>query len=230
MAFVIPVPVCDPHFHIWDAAARPNANLGGIVDTIPEFTTARFLADAAGLDLRSAVHVETVVGQEPGGFPLDTVSETKEVLRQTPDFVGADGARKLAIVAFVHLGQEDAAAVIAAHKAAAGRAFVGVRMILNYSAEVSAGRRVGEGGRWWRGAGYSCGAMGKSDNSPPHRASLVLALSPRCRLQDPGLTWPQVGRGDYLTHGSATFDKKCVGCRHAAGARRRTVCNNPLRA
>ena len=152
MAFVIPVPVCDPHFHVWDAAARPNANLGGIVDTIPEFTTKRFLADAAGLDLRSAVHVETVVGQEPGGFPLDTVSETKEVLRQAPDFVGPDGARKLAIVAFVHLGQEDAADVIAAHKAAAGRAFVGVRMILNYSAEVGGGGLAGRARDWGWGS------------------------------------------------------------------------------
>lgn len=163
------VPVCDPHFHVWDADRRPNANLGDIVKTIPEYTVKRLVEDAKGMDLRSALHVETVVGQTEGGFKLDTVSETKEVMRQAPDA----GDRKIGVVAFVHLGQEDAAEVIAAHKAAAGSAFVGIRMIMNYSAE------------------------------------------------DAGFTWPQVSRGDYLTHGSATFDKKCVrrlpssGRRHA---------------
>lgn len=127
------VPVCDPHFHVWDAERRPNANLGDIVKTIPVYTVARLVEESKGLDLRSALHVETVVGQMEGGFKLDTVSETREVMRQAPDF---GPHRKLGVVAFVHLGQEDAAEVIAAHKAAAGSAFVGIRMIMNYSAEV----------------------------------------------------------------------------------------------
>lgn len=39
------------------------------------------------------------------------------------------------IVAFVHLAKKEAEAVIMAHQHVAGSRFVGVRMILNYSAD-----------------------------------------------------------------------------------------------
>lgn len=151
----LPVPICDPHFHVWDHPNIPNDNLGSITIELPTYSAKRYIEEAGSLDLRSAVHVETVVGQTEGGFKIDTVAETKEVMRQAPDF---GTGRKLAVSAFVHLGQDDAASVIAAHKAAAGSAFVGVRMIMNYHAT------------------------------------------------DAGFTWPQVSRGDYLTHGCKTFD------------------------
>ena len=64
----IPVPVCDPHFHVWDMAVTENENLGGIRDAYPVYSMATYAADAARLDLRSAVHVETVVGQVLGAW------------------------------------------------------------------------------------------------------------------------------------------------------------------
>ena len=128
------LPICDPHFHVWDNKTLPrNLNLGGIGEgPLAVYLSAQLLAAASQLPYVAAVHVETVVGQTPGGFAIDTVAETRFVLQDCAPAFGA--ARPLGIVAFVHLGREDAAAVLAQHLAAAREQLVGVRMILNYSA------------------------------------------------------------------------------------------------
>ncbi len=124
----------------------PNPNLGGIVDMVHPvrgeatgrlgtYTGASYAFDAQGLPLQSALHVETCVGQVDGGHKLDTVAETRFVLENGKQIVDGSSSSPipLGVVAFVHLGREDTAATIAAHRAAAGSAFRGVRMILNYS-------------------------------------------------------------------------------------------------
>ena len=132
MPMPLDLPICDPHFHIWDESSRPNPNLGGITATLPVYTAARLRSEAAQLALRSAVHVEAIVGQAPGGYVLDTVGESAAVMRQAGDLGGP-----VVLVAYVHLGRADAAETIARHREAAGAAFVGVRMIMNYHATES---------------------------------------------------------------------------------------------
>jgi predicted TIM-barrel fold metal-dependent hydrolase len=134
MPFPTALPICDPHFHVWDNVANPkNLNLGPIADgPLGVYLSATYLAAARGLPIVAAVHVETVVGQRAGGFPIDTVAETAFVLR---DCVPAFGpARALGVSAYVHLGREDAPAVLARHLEAAQERLVGVRMIQNFSA------------------------------------------------------------------------------------------------
>ena len=127
------IPICDPHFHVWDNKANiKNTNLGGIADgPLGVYLSERLLQAASGLPLVAAVHVETVVGQKAGGQVIDTVEETRFVLRDTAAF---GPARAVGVCAYVHLGREDAAAVVAAHLAAAHERLVGVRMILNFHA------------------------------------------------------------------------------------------------
>lgn len=133
MSFPSDLLICDPHFHVWDNSVTKNKNLGGIADgPLCTYLSRHYCASAAPLPLSSAVHVETVVGQD-GSFPIDTVAETRFVLADAASS-GAWGSRPVGICAFVHLGRPDAAAVIGAHFAAAGPRFVGVRMIMNYSA------------------------------------------------------------------------------------------------
>lgn len=122
----------------------------------------------AAYDVTSHVHTHpTPRRMSAGGFKLDTVAETVEVVRQTP---ALGGGRRVAIVAFVHLGQDDAEAVIAAHRAAGGDAFTGVRMILNYSETVRAWSCCGVTGPrgWW------ARAVPRSPRRPTHCKSAWL--------------------------------------------------------
>jgi hypothetical protein len=114
---------------VWDAKTTPNPNLGGIADTVlGVYTGATFKTDIGDLPFKSAVHVEAIVGQVDGGYKLDVVGETKWVMENAKMLAPI----KVGIVPFVHLGRDDAAETIAAHRALAGSAFVGVRMILNF--------------------------------------------------------------------------------------------------
>jgi len=101
--------------------------LGGISGPLPVYLPPQYAEDArslAGFSLQAAVHVETVVGQKPGGFVLDTVDETK--------FVEGSGLEvPYTIVGFVHLAREDAEAIIKQHLES--RRFVGIRMIMNFN-------------------------------------------------------------------------------------------------
>jgi predicted TIM-barrel fold metal-dependent hydrolase len=115
-------------FQFWDAVSTPNPNLGGIVDVYPQYLGKTYKDDLGKLNFVGAVHVETIVGQVEGGYVLDTVGATKFEVAQ-----GKETGFKVGIVPYIHLGREDAAEVIAQHKAVAGDAFRGIRMILNYS-------------------------------------------------------------------------------------------------
>ena len=139
-----PFAICDPHFHVWDTRAAPNPNLGACGTALPVYAIADYVAEATagGLTLDSAVHVETMVGQVDGGFKLDAVAETGRV---SADFASPSwwGGRPAAIVPFVHLGRDDAAAVLDAHVAASASVsgaprVVGIRMILSWDDEVPA--------------------------------------------------------------------------------------------
>jgi len=126
--------ICDPHFHIWDNSVTKNLNLGGIADgPLCTYLSAHYCASASSLPLSSAVHVETVVGQD-GSFNIDTVAETRFVVADTAGKGSAWRGRPVGVSAFVDLGKPNAVLVLGAHFAAAGARFVGVRMIMNYSA------------------------------------------------------------------------------------------------
>ncbi len=126
-----PIPVCDPHFHLWDLAERANPNLGDP----PPYKAADYFADMATLpdELKrvAGVHVETVVGQKEGGVVVDTVSETEWVRDQLQP---TEAEQPFGIVAYAHLARDTAAAeqTIAAHLDAAGKRLRGIRMILNH--------------------------------------------------------------------------------------------------
>ena len=131
--------VCDPHFHLWDISERPNLNLGeGTNQDLPSYRAEDYARDMStlpgGLDLSSVVHVETVVGQMEGGFPLDTVEETTWVCNQL-----APGEANLpfGVVGYVHLARDTAESeqMLDQHQEAAGGRFRGVRMILNHHPE-----------------------------------------------------------------------------------------------
>ncbi len=127
-----PIPLCDPHFHLWDLAERPNPNLG---DVMPAYRADDYAQDMSELppELRrvSGVHVETVVGQVPNGIPVDTLEETRWVRGQLEP---SAAEQPFGIVAYVHLGRDNAAAerTIEQHLAAAKGRLCGVRMILNH--------------------------------------------------------------------------------------------------
>jgi len=146
MVFPKDLSICDPHFHLWDTISSPNPNLGGIVDAPhPTNTSApklglylaeTFLADVSTLPFVAALHVETVVGQQPGGYVLDTVAETAFVSKEAARclLTSAGGPlKKYGIVAFAQLSEENAAEVIERHeKACAPGELRGIRMILNF--------------------------------------------------------------------------------------------------
>ena len=127
-----PIPLCDPHFHLWDLAERPNPNLG---DVMPAYRAADYSQDMSELPPKlqrvSGVHVETVVGQVPGGVLVDTVEETRWVRGQLEP---TSAEQPFGIVAYVHLERDIAAAerTIEQHLAAAKGRLCGVRMILNH--------------------------------------------------------------------------------------------------
>jgi predicted TIM-barrel fold metal-dependent hydrolase len=131
-----PIPLCDPHFHMWDLPRRPNPNLGP--DTaahLPTYLALDYARDMgelpAPLKLVSGVHVETLVGQMEGGFPLDTVDETRWVCAELEPTAAE---RQFGVVAYVHLARDTAAAerVIQQHIETSGGRLRGVRMILNH--------------------------------------------------------------------------------------------------
>lgn len=126
--------VCDPHFHLWNIHERPNPNLGAAVEEhLPVYLAPDYLGDMARLpeplELASSVHVETVVGQAPGGAVIDAVGETSFVCAQMKPT-----DHPIGIVGYVHLAHdvEQTAKVLDQHEAAAGGRFRGVRMILNH--------------------------------------------------------------------------------------------------
>jgi len=117
---------------VWDNVKLYNKNLGGIADgDLGVYTAARYLAEAAGINLVGGVHVETVVGQMEGGFVIDSVAETEYALSQ----LACMAPRAMGIVAFVDLAGAGVEAALDAHAAAGGSAFVGVRFITNFRAD-----------------------------------------------------------------------------------------------
>ena len=127
-----PILLCDPHFHLWDLAERPNPNLGEVMPAYRADDYARDMGELPSeLQRACGVHVETVVGQTAGGAIVDTVDETRWVRGQLEP---GEAEQPFGIVAFVNLGRDIAAAerTIEAHLAAAGDRLRGVRMILNH--------------------------------------------------------------------------------------------------
>ncbi len=129
--------IIDPHFHLWDLGEGANPNLGPDVERDrPVYLAGDYLRDMgrlpAPLELAASVHVETVVGQMEGGFPLDEVAETRFVCDQ----VGPTG-HPFAIVAYAHLARDirHTEQVLDRHLAEAGERLRGVRMILNHHPE-----------------------------------------------------------------------------------------------
>lgn len=118
------------HVQVWDVKQSANPNLGGIADTVlGTYTAAEYKRDFGDLPFKSCAHVEAIVGQIEGEYKLDIVGETAWVLKNAAQL----SPIKTAVVPFVHLGREDAEATLEGHRALAGKAFVGVRMILNYN-------------------------------------------------------------------------------------------------
>jgi predicted TIM-barrel fold metal-dependent hydrolase len=131
------IPICDPHFHVWDNVSNPkNLNLGGIADgPLGVYVTSHYMAGAGSLPIEAVVHVETVVGQD-GSFDIDSVAETRFVARDTAALANAT---RVGVVAFVDLTKsvDEVVAALDAHAAAAvaPSQFVGVRFILNFDAD-----------------------------------------------------------------------------------------------
>lgn len=128
--------MCDPHFHLWNIHERPNPNLGQMVeDRLPVYLGADYLREMgqlpAPLRLAAGVHVETVVGQKEGGFPLDSLDETEWVCAQLEP---TEAVLPFRVVAYDHLAQDPAQSerLLAQHQAVSGGRLAGVRMILNH--------------------------------------------------------------------------------------------------
>jgi predicted TIM-barrel fold metal-dependent hydrolase len=150
-----PIPLCDPHFHLWDLHNRPNLNLGEAAGhPLPVYEATDYHRDMGALPERlqlvSGVHVETIVGQMEGGALLDTVDETRWVCDQLEP---SEAQFPFGMVAYVHLSQSAAerARTLEQHIETSGGRLCGVRMILNHHPE------------------------------------------------NPGLTWPQVEHGDFMS-------------------------------
>ena len=69
------LPLCDPHFHLWDVPNRPNPNLGNNSTYLASDYRRDMDLLPAPLQRVSGLHVETVVGQMPGGAVVDSVDE-----------------------------------------------------------------------------------------------------------------------------------------------------------
>jgi len=87
---------------------------------------ADYFADAGEQKVVSAVHVETCVGQAPGGAPVDFLDESVWI-----NSLGLTIPFK--IVAYAHLARDDTAEVLAAQAAIPN--VVGIRMIMNHHPE-----------------------------------------------------------------------------------------------
>tara|TARA_Y100000588_G_scaffold320966_1_gene351857 strand:- start:5930 stop:6886 length:957 start_codon:yes stop_codon:yes gene_type:complete len=130
------LPVCDPHFHLWNIHTRPNPSLGDAVEKhLPVYHGEDYRQEVATLpdtlQIASSVHVETVVGQMEGGHVLDTVSETRWVCEQMGP---TESEHPFGIVGYVHLAHDSAHTdrLLERHIATADGRFRGVRMILNH--------------------------------------------------------------------------------------------------
>ena len=130
------LPLCDPHFHMWNLDDRPNPNLGPEAEELLRAYGAEdYDADAATLpprlNLVSRVHVETVVGQMEGGPVVDTVSESEWVCAQVEP---TQAERPSYLVAYLNLAGDPAAAerTLERHIEASSSRLRGVRMILNH--------------------------------------------------------------------------------------------------
>ena len=121
---------------MWDLVNRPNPNLGGPVgDAVPVYLVGDYDADMGtlpeGLELSSRVHVETMVGQMPGGTPLDIVDETSWVCSQLAPVAEA---HPFGVVAFVQMARDvsETERFLREHDEASAGRLCGVRMILNH--------------------------------------------------------------------------------------------------
>lgn len=130
------LPVCDPHFHLWNIDERPNPNLGEAVEErLPIYQAVDYRAEMetlpAPLKLASAVHVETVVGQMEGGARIDTMEETKWVYSQ---LAPTQAEHPFGMVAYVHLAKDtsETERLLDQHLAESNGRLRGVRMILNH--------------------------------------------------------------------------------------------------
>ena len=117
--------LCDPHFHLF----RPNPNLGKVKTYVATDYAADMEKLPAELKHVSGLHIETVVGQMPGGTVIDSVDETRWVYSQLSDLKEPFG-----IVAFVHLARPTriVESEIEEHLEIATDKLRGIRMILNY--------------------------------------------------------------------------------------------------
>ncbi len=123
------LPLCDPHFHLWDVPNRPNPNLGNDSTYLASDYQRDMDLLPAPLQRVSGLHVETVVGQMPGGAAVDTVDETRWVCQQLQPL-----GQPFGIVAYVHLGRDapEVERTIAQHREVSEGRLRGVRMILNH--------------------------------------------------------------------------------------------------
>ena len=120
-----PLQLCDPHFHLF----RPNPNLGKVETYVATNYAVDMEKLPAELKRVSGLHVETVVGQMPGGAIIDSVDETRWVCSQLSDLKEPFG-----IVAFVHLARpaKIVESEIEEHLKITTDKLRGIRMILNY--------------------------------------------------------------------------------------------------
>ncbi len=133
------MPICDPHFHLWDLPNRPNSNVGkDVEERLPTYLGSDYHAEMktlpAGLRVVSRVHVETIVGQMEGHVFADAVDETRWVRAQLePTAVECPFGQ----VAYVHMAKapEQTTRVLQEHVEASGGRLCGVRMILNHHPE-----------------------------------------------------------------------------------------------
>ena len=129
------IPLCDPHFHMWDVVERPNPNLGDATEKLPAYRAENYLVDMKQLPFPlqwvSGVHVETVVGQSEGSEIPDTVEETKWVCSQLDSTAPQ---HPFGVVAFINLSRETDSCkqTLERHIEASGSRLRGVRMILNH--------------------------------------------------------------------------------------------------
>ena len=93
------------------------------------FLSKDYLAGAGSLPLVSAVYVEAVVGQEIGGFTIDSLEVSRFVMSDTAYL----SPRPIGVVAYVDLASPDAAGELDKHTKICGAQLKGIRMIMNHS-------------------------------------------------------------------------------------------------
>ena len=91
-----------PAFPPVDVPNRPNPNLGNDSTYLASDYRSDMDLLPAPLQRVSGLHVETVVGQMPGGAVVDSVDETRWVCQWL-----APWDQPFGIVAYVHLGRDE---------------------------------------------------------------------------------------------------------------------------